>query len=312
MRLIDNLIPFEPPQKYTLVPPTLLNFLTKERNVFSFQSTKRYIRTLGMNHREEIILKPFEEFSPAELREDEIIEILKEQVDKFKKTTKGKKQYYATFIPAQQGILRMYTFPPNMKKSEVMQALELYIQQEISNVYSNTDVLYRYTIMKNSKDEPYRIFVTIVERSAVEELQNIAQRLDIELDVISYELVVLLNFGFLNELPEPFAILYTDYTKIILLAYQRDRLLYEIFPFYFSPEIKEVTEDLNMLIWDLRNYIVLNDITNIFLAGVVLEYEEFTEFFLERLPIFGIVSPKKVKERFSLVYTLAERVIHAF
>ena len=112
----------------------------------------------------------------------------------------------------------------------------------------------------------------------------------------------------MEQLPHPFAILYTDYTKIVLLAYQEGRIIYEIFPFFFSEDLIQSSEDLNMLIWDIRNYIVLNDINNIFLGGLIVEYGNLTEYFLERLPIFGIISSKKVPDRFSLIYTLAERL----
>ena len=58
----------------------------------------------------------------------------------------------------------------------------------------------------------------------------------------------------------------------------------------------------------IRNFDALNDVNNIFLGGLIVEYGNLTEYFLERLPIFGIISSKKVPDRFSLIYTLAERL----
>jgi len=313
MRLIDKVI--TPPQKrYTLIPYNLLSKLSfsrrkKTKNVFTFFVDSNFYRILSYDSNYQPLIPPTEKTFVDEVPlEQELIEI-GEFVTQLKEKVDIRNVSFGTYVPSQYGLLRLYTFPGNLSKNEVLQALNLYIQQEIEETYRDKNVVYSYAFLDRKSDEPYRVLVAIVEKEPINTLLAWADSYGINLDVISFEPTCLINLGFLKNLPQPFSILYTDINKIILLSYQRDRVLYEVFPYLFSHD--ETFEDtLNMLIWDIRNYIVLNDLTNLFLAGIVVEYENITQYFLERLPIFGIISIDVFPNRYSLLYTLGERLLH--
>lgn len=317
MRLIDKLPFLEPPkEKYSLLPP--LNKLNipflgkKEKIVFPFVVDTVFYRGICFNNKYQILLKPFEKVYPEETTFEEVLMHFKEELREL--TAQKPKLFtntsFGTYIPAQFGLVKIYTFPKGIKKSELIQSIELYIQEEISGNFPHTEVLYSYDILDRNENEPYRVLVTIVESEIVRKIEEVFEAVGLKLDVISYEPVCVINLGLLKGLPEPFTILYTERNKILIVSYRRDNIIYETFSYLFSED--KITEDLlNLIIWDIRNFIVLNDIGNIYLAGIVTEYEHLTEFFLEKLPIFGIVSIDKFSERYALTYILGERLLNA-
>ncbi|RTZ61034.1 MAG: hypothetical protein DSZ31_00915 [Gammaproteobacteria bacterium] len=316
MRLIDKLPFLEPPrEKYNLLPPLnklKLPLLSKrEKVVFPFVVDTVFYRGLSFNSNYQTLKKPFERTYPEETTIEEVLEHLKEELKELmvQKPKLFANAVFGTYIPARFGLVRIYTFPKTIKRNELIQSVDLYIQEDISENFPHTEVLYSYDILDSNENEPYRVLVTVVESEIIRKIEEVFEELGLELEVISYEPVCLINLGLLKGLPEPFTILYTERNKILIVSYRRDNILYETFSYLFSED--KVAEDLlNLIIWDIRNYIVLNDISNIYLAGIVTEYEHLTEFFLEKLPIFGIVSIDKFPDRYALTYTLGERLLN--
>jgi len=316
MRLIDKLPFLEPPrEKYNLLPPLnklKLPLLSKrEKVVFPFVVDTVFYRGLSFNSNYQTLIKPFERTYPEETTIEEVLEHLKEELKELmvQKPKLFANAVFGTYIPARFGLVRIYTFPKTIKRNELIQSVDLYIQEDISENFPHTEVLYSYDILDSNENEPYRVLVTVVESEIIRKIEEVFEELGLELEVISYEPVCLINLGLLKGLPEPFTILYTERNKILIVSYRRDNILYETFSYLFSED--KVAEDLlNLIIWDIRNYIVLNDISNIYLAGIVTEYEHLTEFFLEKLPIFGIVSIDKFPDRYALTYTLGERLLN--
>jgi type IV pilus assembly protein PilM len=315
MRFIDKLI--SPPQdRYNLIDlnfiaPLFQKTLHREKQVFTFNIDSNYFRILAFNNEEKILFQPIERKYIEEVPFEEKLAEITQYIEELKeKNIAINKLSYGTYLPTQYGLLRLYTFPANLKKKEVLQSLIIYIQQEIAETYKEKNVVYSYAFLDRKKNEPYKVLVTILEKDPLDSLINWAYTLQLDLKLISFEPVCLINLGLLRNLPLPFSILYTDLNKIIVLSFQEERILYEVFPYVFSLE-QDMEQSLNMLIWDIRNYIVLNDLTNIFLAGIVVEYEALAQYFLERLPIFGIINLDNFPERYSLLYTLGERIINA-
>ncbi len=311
MRLIDKFVS-PPEEKYTLLPTTLPTWGGRKKNriAFAFNIDTNFYRILSFDSNHKTIFEPVEKKFIEETSFDAMLAEVTIQLEDIRKQVDEKFLRVGTYIPSHFGLLRMYTFPGNLNKKEVLQSLSLYIQQEIAETYKEKNVVYSYAFLsKGSAEEPYKILVTIVEKEPIDTLLNWAETNNIILDIISFELVCLLNLGLMKKLPKPFSILYTELNKIILFAYQNDRIIYEVFPYLFSTE-SGFEDTLNMLIWDIRNYIVLNDITNLFIAGIVVEHEALTQYFLERLPIFGIVSIEEFPQRYSLLYTLGERLLN--
>ncbi|NPB05497.1 MAG: hypothetical protein GXO08_03860 [Aquificae bacterium] len=280
----------------------------KTDKALTFTVESSFYRVLGINKEGEKVVPPYEKDYAGDVPLEEKLKDLKEYLLQTGVDLKGFS--VGTYVPTRHGILRMYTFPGTLKKHELTKAVNLYIQQEISETFADKDVVYAYAILEREKDEPYRVVVTIIEGEVYDALVAFAAELGLRLEVVSFEPICVINFGLLKNLPQPFSIIYTDLNKILVVSYSREKILYEVFPYVFSTE-GGFEETLNMLIWDIRNYIVLNDLTNLYLAGIVLEYEHLTEYFLERLPIFGILSLEKFPERYSLLYTLGVRLLNA-
>jgi type IV pilus assembly protein PilM len=311
MRLIDKLIK-PPKEKYNLIQlPLLQKFLKKKtKNVFTFTVDTGFYRALAFNKDYERVLPYIEKTYPEEISFDEALQDFSKEFVKIKEIGINLKNFkFGTYIPSRYGLLKIYNFPRTLNKIELLKSVELYIQQEISESFAEKEVVYSYDILPTKSNEPYRVLTVIVEKEIVDKLYNWSIEQGIELNLISYEPVGLINLGLYKNLPEPFAILYTDVNKILMLSYQKDRILYEEFSINLTPG--NIAEDiLNLVIWDIRNYIVLNDIGNIYLAGIILENEEITQYFLEKLPIFGIVSIDIFPEHFALLYILGERLLH--
>ncbi len=312
MRLIDKLI--SPPQdKYTLLPLDLnykipiLNKLTSPRSgeVISFIVENDFIRVLVKNvsGKFNVYEKVYTNSESLEQKLQDIETYLKNKYENIEVLKIG------TYVPTRHGIIRLHTFPKNLKKSEVLKALELYIQEEIAEIFPDKEIIYSYSFLPSKKDEPYKVIVSVVESSFINTLVNWASSINLNLKIISYEPICILNFSILRHLPNPFTIIHTEYNKVLILTYSKNRLNYETFPYSLNPSIIS-TDNLDTLIWDLRNYIVLNDLNNIYLSGLALEYTHLIEFFLERLPIFGLLTLDNIPERYSLLYTLSERLVH--
>jgi len=141
-------------------------------------------------------------------------------------------------------------------------------------------------------------------------IKNFAAKLGIELDIVSYEPICLLNLAFLKGLTGDFSLLHTDYTKLVIISYTQSRIFHEVFYYNYSSNLLE-SEEFNNLVWNIRNYIVINDLTNIFLTGLYVENPQILEIVMEKLPIFGILSLEEIPERYSLLYTLSVRLSYA-
>jgi type IV pilus assembly protein PilM len=314
MRLIDKLPLLKPPEeKYNLIDTSKITTLIGRRNkvAFTFVIDNMFYRSLTFDSKYRKVLPNFEKSYPEETPFEEVLNDFTKELNEIKQkyNVDFKKFKVGTYVPTRYGLLKIYNFPKTLKKVELLRSIELYIQQDIAENFPEKEVVYSYDILPTERDEPYRVLITIVEKELVDKLYEWSINNGIDLDIISFEPVTLINLGLYKNLPEPFSILYTDINKILVLSYQKDRILYEEFSFIFSPD--SIAEDVaNLIIWDIRNYIVLNDLGNIYLAGIVTEYEHLMQYFLEKLPIFGIVTIDKFPERYSLLYILGERLLH--
>jgi len=319
MRLIDKLPFITPPEdKYILLPQgwKFKKFLKlkREQKIFPFAVESVFYRGMGVNKNFDPIVKPFEKKFGEELL---IERVLKEFGDELERLQKEKhldlsEFSFGTYVPTRYGFTKIYTFPKRLSGDDLIQAIELYIQEDIGENFSGNeeDVIYTYDFLKSEKDEPHRVLAVVISKDVIKKYQNWAESLGINLDIISYEPICLVNFGLAKNLPQPFTIIYTDINKILILSFQKEKILYEELSYILSPE-NMGEEMLNLIIWDIRNYILLNDLDNIYLAGLLAEYKPLLENFLEKLPIIGVLSIDKFPARYSLLYTLGERLLNA-
>ena len=319
MRFIDKLGIVKPPQdRYILLPREwkFKNFLQfgKTKKVFPFAVESVFYRGVAFDNELQVVIKPIEKKYTEELLIERILKEFGEELDKLRKKyhLNWENFSFGTYVPTRYGFTKIYTFPKNLSGDELIQAIELYIQEDISENFSEKEenVIYTYDFLKSEKDEPHRVLAVVISSDIVSKFQSWADSLDLKLELISYEPICLVNFGLSRNLSQPFTIIYTDINKVLIVSFQKDKILYEEFSYILSPE-NLGEEMLNLIIWDIRNYIVLNDLDNIYLAGLIVEHKQLLENFLEKLPIIGVLSLDRLPERYTLLHTLGERMLNA-
>ena len=242
MRLIDKLVK-PPEERYTLIPTSkgislglgLGKLIPKKgKKVVAFAVDSSFYRILGIDENFNTLFSPYEKEVSEDLPLEEKLAKVREFI--LESGLSLKEIQLATYIPARYGIVRMYTFPKNLKKSELHRAITLYIQEEIAETFADKEVVYSYDILEPPKDEPYRVITAILEKDIVDIYLNWSFSLGKGLDVISFEPICITNLALLKNLPQPFSIIYTDRNKILILTYGAARFSYEIFPYALNLE----------------------------------------------------------------------------
>ncbi len=318
MRFIDKLGIVKPPEdKYILLPTNwkfkrVLKF-GKNIKVFPFAVESLFYRGLALNQNLTPLFNPIEKKYNEELLIEKVLKEFGSELENLREkyNLDFEEFLFGTYIPTRYGFTKIYKFPKVLTGDELIQAIELYIQEDIAENFAGkeSDMMYTYDFLKSEGEDAHKVLVVVISGEIVRKYQTWAETLNINLDVISYEPICLINFGLAKNLVQPFTIIYTDINKILIVSFQKEKILYEEFSYILSPETFD-EELLNLIIWDIRNYIVLNDLDNIYIAGLVVEHKAILEQFLEKLPIIGILSLNSLPERFALLYTLGERLLN--
>ena len=111
----------------------------------------------------------------------------------------------------------------------------------------------------------------------------------------------------------PFSILYTDYDYSILLTYSPSNISYSVIHWDYLKYIRKAEshptfeEPLENFITEVRNLIVINDIFNVHIAGVILSNQSLLDYMLENLPILGLLDVGELPPNFFVPYILSLR-----
>lgn len=319
MRFIDKLGIVQPPEdKYVLLPKNwklkdLLKF-SKSVKIFPFAVESVFYRGLAFDQNLTPLFDPIEKKYNEELLIEKVLKEFGDELEALRRkhNLNFEEFLFGTYVPTRYGFTKIYKFPKVLSGDELIQAIELYIQEDIAENFAGkeSDVIYTYDFLKSEEEDSHKVLVVVISGEVVRKYQTWAETLNINLGVISYEPICLINFGLAKDLVQPFTIIYTDINKVLIVSFQKDKILYEEFSYILSPETID-EELLNLIIWDIRNYIVLNDLDNIYISGLVVEHKSLLEEFLEKLPIIGILSLESLPERYTLLYTLGERLLNA-
>jgi type IV pilus assembly protein PilM len=212
-------------------------------------------------------------------------------------------------LPATDGILKLYKYPSKISQKDLNSAIEWIIKRELSQIKEETT--YDYFILRG--EDALSVALVLVRAESVNRLTNLISSAGLKPEIIDYEVLAIVNYGIYHKLALPFSILYIDYDYSILLTYNSSNISYSVINWDYLGYIKNAEshstseELLENFIAEVRNLIVINDIFNVYIAGVVLDNESFTEYILENLPILGLLDAGELPPNFFVPYILSLR-----
>ncbi len=288
--------------KLSVQIPTLGRLFKKTRTSPAIYVTDKLVRLLELDQERKPTFEPVEVLWEHEEEEGKR-KILSTLVD----TNKLRGKEVSTCITVDDGILKFQKFPIAMSKKDLMEAIDWYIKSETQQIKEET-VYDHYFLEKEPDDKYIKVVITIARKSSVEKLAELLRSVGLQPKIIDYEIVVIINYGLHAKLPPPFAILYVDYYEGILTYYGKNTISYNKIDFNYK-YYKDVNDPtlLDTFLIEVRNLLVINEISNIYLAGPVISDELTLENIMMNLPVLGILDLEEVPPGFFLPYTLALR-----
>jgi len=234
--------------------------------------------------------------------ESEKVIILKGLVNKYRLQGRG----VITCIPATDGILKFYKYPSTISQKDLEGAISWITKKELAHI--REDTVHDYFILRDNK--VLNVVLVMARAESVKKLTNLIRSVGLEPEIVDYEILAIVNYGIYYNLPVPFSILYIDYDYSILVTYSASNLGYSVIYWSFWDYIKTKNKDAELLesfFTEVRNLIVINDIPNIYVAGVALSDEGFVESLLENLPVLGLLDAGELPPNFFIPYMLSIR-----
>ncbi len=268
----------------------------------SVYMTDKFVRILEIGRNRKPVFEPIEIFweHDEEGRKRQILSTVVE-------TNKLKGKDVVSCIGANEGILKFQKFPIAMSKKDLMEAIDWFIKSETQQIKEET--VYDYFFLEREPDDKYiRVIITIARKSSVDRLRDTLRSVGLQPRIIDYEIVDIINYGLYNKLPPPFAILYMDYYESVLTYYSKNTVTYNKIDFNYKyyRDIKDASMLDNFLI-EVRNQLVINEISNIYLAGPVIGDEVTLENIMMNLPVLGILDLEDIPPGFFIPYILSIR-----
>lgn len=280
--------------------PFLDRFTKKTKTAIAVQANDKVLRVLGMDSERRPLFEPVEEIWEHRHPEDRE-KVLKNVVE----TLGIKGEEVITCIGVDEGLLKFQRFPANMPKKDLNDALNFYIKSETEQIKEET--VYDYYFFPKEEDGKHlKVVLTIARKSAVDRLVNLLQSAGLKPVVVDYEVVTIVNYGLSHNLPPPFAILYADYFDGVLVYYSKAGITYNKLDFnYKYYKSMEDPAILDTFLIEVRNVLVLNEISNIYVAGPIISDEDLLETMMTNLPVLGILDLENFPPAFFIPYTLA-------
>lgn len=288
--------------KLALRMPSLGRVFKKTKTGVSVYLTDKVFRVLELGADRKPIFEPVELVFEHETDEEKS-KVITNVIDKHK--LRGKE--VVTCLTADEGMLKFQKFPIAMAKKDLMEAIDWYIKSETQQIKEET--IYDYYFLEKEPDDKYiRVVITIARKNSVDKLKENLKRFGLTPKIIDYEIVDIINYGLMNKLPLPFSILYIDYYEAVLTYYSKGAISYNKIEFNY----KRFKEDMDTTLLDtflieVRNLLVINEISNVYLAGPIIADEETLENIMMNLPVLGILDLENVPPAFFIPYVLSVR-----
>jgi type IV pilus assembly protein PilM len=284
---------------------TLSFFSSKgAKNYLALQVGKSFIRLLELGEDGKPIFQP-QEIIFEDGDESKKLSALKKIVAEY--GLQGHKVIAA--LPATDGILKLYKYPSKISQKDLNTAIDWVIKRETSQIKEET--VYDYFILRG--EDAISVALVLARAESVNRLTNLISSAGLKPEIIDYEVLVVVNYGIYHKLALPFSILYIDYDYSILLTYSPSNISYSVIHWDYLGYSKKAgssstsEELLESFLAEVRNLIVINDIFNVYVAGVALNNESFLEYILENLPILGLLDAGELPPNFFIPYTLSLR-----
>ena len=264
--------------------------------------TDKFVRILELGRNKKPTFEPLEIFWEQDGEENRK-KILSRVVEN--NGLKGKE--VVTCIGANEGILKFQKFPVAMSKKDLMEAIDWFIKSETQQIKEET--VYDYFFLEREPDDKYvKVVITIARKSSVDRLRDTLRGVGLQPKIIDYEIVDIINYGLYNKLPPPFAILYMDYYESIITYYSKNAITYNKIDFNYKHyrDVKDPSM-LDHFLIEVRNQLVINEISNVYLAGPVIGDEATLENIMMNLPVLGILDLEDIPPGFFIPYILSIR-----
>jgi type IV pilus assembly protein PilM len=274
------------------------------KNYLALHVGKSFIRLLELGEEGKPIFQP-QEIIFENVDENKKLSALKKVVAEY--GLQGHRVIAA--LPATDGILKLYKYPSKISQKDLNNAIDWVIKKEISQIKEETT--YDYFILHG--ENVLNVALVLARAESVNRLTNLISSAGLKPEIIDYEVLAIVNYGIYHKLALPFSILYIDYDYSILLTYSPSNISYSVIHWDYLEYSKEAgsfstsEELLESFLAEVRNLIVINDIFNVYVAGVALNNESFLEYILENLPILGLLDAGELPPNFLIPYTLSLR-----
>jgi len=276
-----------------------LPLLKKPKPRLALQVSQRFIRLLGNTEGRKSTFPP-QEVIFEDGDENKKITVLKDLVNKFRIQGEG----VITCIPATDGILKLYKYPSTINQKDLENAISWVIKRELAQIKEET--VYDYFILRD--DKILNVALVMARAESVNKLTDLIRSVGLRPEIVDYEILAIINYGIYHKLSIPFSTLYIDYDYSILLTYNTSNLGYSVIHWSYWEYSKNKNEELlESFFAEVRNLIVINDISNIYAAGPALANESFLERLLENLPVLGFLDAGELPPNFFIPYILSIR-----
>ncbi len=273
--------------------------LKRSKHRLALQVGQRFVRLLETTEGEKSSFPP-QEMIFEDGDENRKIALLKDLVNKYKLHGEG----VITCIPATDGILKLYKYPSTINQKDLENAISWIIKKELAQI--KEEAVYDYFILRGEK--VLGVALVMARAESVNKLTNLIRSIGLKPEIVDYEVLAIVNYGIYHKLSVPFSILYIDYDYSILLTYSISNLVYSVIHWSYWEYSKNKNEDLlESFFAEVRNLIVINDISNVYAAGAALNNESFLERLLENLPVLGFLDAGELPPNFFIPYILSMR-----
>lgn len=281
------------------LPTFKLSLGKLSKTALGMQITDKVIRVVELGKDKKPLWEPLEEMIEGKSKEDALSKV----VQRYRLSGKS----VSLCLPAKDGLLKFYKYPATISKKDLYEAIEWSVKREKASM--KEELYYDYFILEPVKgDKQLGVVLALTRKETVENIKKLLNKVGLNLHVLDYEVISIINYGIHYKIPPPFSILYIDYDHSIITIYSATNVAYSEISWSLSDYIiKEDDESFEHFIAEIRSITVLNDITSLYIAGPVLAYENVTMKLMENIPVLGLLDLENLKPNFLIPYILSIR-----
>ncbi len=274
----------------------------KIKTSLAIQITDRSLRILELSDTLEPKFEPvFHLWENGDLKEKQ--KVLKDYVNKYNLAGRD----VISVLNTNDGFLQYIRYPATLSRKDLINSIDWAVKRKQAEIGEETFYDY-YIIKEEAEDKNIGVVTVFARKDVVNNLQKLIEGAGLNLKILDYEIVALINYGLMENLPKPFSILYVDYDYFVLVSYTGNFINYSFMHINLDSYIK--TEDVDILenfFAEVRNHLVVGDILNVYLAGPILEEKQMLDMIMENLPIIGLLDLPNLKPGFLIPYILCRR-----